>query len=69
MKNTDFLQKAQALLPTLIETETVVNCDRLLKQGDEVLYDFGNHFVGYLSFDFSQVGAYPDAPLQMYLDF
>lgn len=69
MKNTDFLQKAQALLPKLIETETVVNCDRLLKQGDEVLYDFGNHFVGYLSFDFSQVGAYPDAPLQMYLDF
>lgn len=69
MKNQLFLEKAEALRPKLIEKETVKNCDVLLKKGDEVFYDFGNHFVGCLSLDFSQVGAYPDAPLQLHLSF
>lgn len=70
MKNDCFLQKAQALRPKLIETETILDCcGQLLKKGDEVFCDFGNHFVGYLSLDLSQVGAYPDAPLQLHLHF
>lgn len=69
MKNEVFLQKAEDLRPKLIEKETILPCNALLKKGDEVFYDFGNHYVGYLSLDFSQVGAYPDAPLQLHLSF
>ena len=70
MKNESFLRKAEAARPRLIETTTTLDCGgQLLRKGDEVFYDFGNHFVGYLSLDFSQVGAYPDAPLQLHLDF
>lgn len=69
MKNAYFLKKAEKLRPKLLEKETIIECDRLLKKGDTVLYDFGDHFVGYLSFDFSQVGAYPDAPLQLQASF
>lgn len=69
MKNEYFLRKAESLRPQLIEKETTMDCSVLLKKGDEVLCDFGNHFVGYLSLDFSQVGAYPDAPLQLHLHF
>lgn len=69
MKNEYFLRKAEALRPQLIEKENVMDCGVLLKKGDEVMYDFGNHFVGFLSLDLSQVGAYPDAPLQLQLHF
>ena len=69
MKNLYFLEKAEKLRPKLLETQTVIECNRQLSKGDTVLYDFGNHFVGFLSFDFSQVGAYPDAPLQLDLTF
>ena len=69
MKQERFLEKAEQLRPKLIEKENVLECDRLLNRGDTVMYDFGDHFVGYLSFEFERVGPYPDSPLQLHLDF
>lgn len=42
---------------------------RSLGKGDSVIVDFGDHRVGYLSFDVSPVGSPPDAPLKLKLTF
>lgn len=63
-RNEHFLQIAQSLEPKLFR-ETVFcrkNLPATLKAGDTVTLDFGNHYVGYLTLDFSTVGGHFDAP-------
>ena len=36
-----------------------------VKAGDSFCIDFGNHYVGYLSFKMNMVGRYPDAPVKV----
>ncbi|SFB05918.1 alpha-L-rhamnosidase [Cohnella sp. OV330] len=42
---------------------------REFKKGDAVVLDFGDHRVGYVSFDVRPVGSPPDAPLKLKLTF
>lgn len=42
---------------------------QLLKKGDKLLLDFGNHQVGYLSLKLSSVGSHADAPVWLRLHF
>lgn len=37
--------------------------------GDSFYVDFGNHYVGYLSFEMRMVHQYPDAPVKLHLKF
>ena len=82
--NQAFLDKAEALAPSLITTEirpagaveiapsgqdwtsrTVsqgFDRSRPLGRGDSVCLDFGDHWVGYVSFALTPVGSPPDAP-------
>lgn len=70
VKNEKFLRAAKELKPTLIVTEKMLPGEkRILKKGDEVCYDFGNHYVGYLTVDFAPVGKHPDAPLYISVQF
>ncbi|MFD2329573.1 sugar hydrolase [Cohnella sp. GCM10020058] len=43
--------------------------ERGFKKGDEVVLDFGDHRVGYVSLDVRAVGSPPDAPLKLKLTF
>lgn len=62
--NQYFLEKAEGLKQKLNEEVVVVNCnEKQLSQGDSVLYDFGNHYTGYVTFDLGTVGSHPDAPV------
>ena len=60
-----FLEKAEALKPGLY-VETVRPASGLpdapLSEGDSVVLDFGNHFVGRFSLRLSFEGSHPDAP-------
>ncbi len=70
MKNQYFLEKAERLKPVLLEElKTVPGSSRPLKTGDEVIFDFGNHYVGYLSIDFLSTGHHQDAPLYFQIQF
>ena len=70
MVNQEFLNKAEALKPELIEeTVSLKGCERPLKDGDEIVFDFGNHYVGYLSIDFSCTGHHQDAPFYFQIQF
>jgi len=40
-----------------------------LRKGDEVIIDFGNHQVGYLSLNLDYEGSHPDAPVWIKLHF
>ncbi len=65
-RNKDFLNKAEKCTPKLIyRTVTPVKEGRTtgLKKGDEVRYDFGNHYVGHVSMHITHEGSHPDAPL------
>ena len=42
---------------------------RLLKKGDSVVLDFGDHQVGYLSLKFGTEGSHADAPVLLRLHF
>ncbi len=60
----DYLARAEELSPVLYEKETaVLGTDTALNDGEEIVFDFGNHFVGYLEIDFGTVGHHADAPL------
>ena len=72
-KNVDFLSRADECIPRLIEKE-VVGCVTEgkagnLKKGDRVIYDFGNHYVGYVNLKLSASGSHPDAPAFIKLKF
>lgn len=70
VKNEKFLRTAEKLKPKLIVTEKMLPGEnRILKKGDEVFYDFGSHYVGYLTVDFEPVGKHPDAPLYISVQF
>lgn len=62
--NGRFLRKAEELKPPLTVTEkTLPGTDRELKPGDEELFDFGDHYVGYVTITIKPVDKHPDAPL------
>lgn len=70
MINQDFLNRAEELKPVLREKEIVVaGSERVLNDGDEIVFDFGSHYVGYLSLDFGTAGNHPDAPLMFAVQF
>ena len=67
-----FLEKAEALKPRLqVETVRPVSGlpDAALSEGDSVVLDFGNHFVGRLTLCLSFEGSHPDAPAWMRFKF
>lgn len=54
----------------IIESEVVEDYRKKeLKKGDEVVLDFGNHYVGYLNLAFSYKGSHPDAPVLVRVHF
>lgn len=53
-----------------IKKEIEVNYrERKLQKGDEVILDFGDHQVGYLSLQLDYEGSHPDAPVWMRIHF
>ncbi len=65
-----YLNKAKSLKPKLI-TETV-NCEAgkiSMKEGDYVVLDFGDHYVGEVSLTVTYAGSPPDAPAFLKLKF
>ena len=64
-KRREFLEKARALEPRIF-TETVRPVSGMpegaLGEGDSVVLDFGDHFVGRFSLRLGSVGSHPDAP-------
>ena len=73
-KNEEFLKIADELKPEL--HETVVrpqNMNELaakqFKRDDQIVLDFGNHQVGYVTLDLSSEGSHQDAPAYIYLRF
>lgn len=70
--NKRFLQKARELIPELIETEAAPVSGTFgepLGEGGSVLFDFGNHFVGYVRLELSSEGSIPDAPAFIKVEF
>lgn len=66
--NRYFLQKAEELKPVLTVTEkTLPGTGHELKPGDEELFDFEDHYVGYVTVTVEPVGRHPDAPLHSYV--
>ena len=72
-KNELFLDKAKKMEPHLIQKN--INCESItgktksLKQGDKVIFDFGNHYVGYPKIQLSCLGSHQDAPAFIKLKF
>lgn len=70
MINNEYLKKAESLKEELIEEEIYLDgSDRVLNDNDEIIFDFKNHHVGYLTIDFSSVGHHQDAPLYFEIQF
>lgn len=70
MRNADYLEKAEGLRPVLIEEKIrIKGRDEVLQNGDEVIYDLGNHYVGHLSISFSSIGRHFDAPFYFQIQF
>ena len=64
MINRTFLRKAENNKPKLIvENISLPGNVTVMKKGDEQVFDFGNHYVGYVTIDFSKRGHHQDAPL------
>lgn len=70
MENSCFLEKAEALRPTLLHSKIALHGhDVALDNGDEAVFDFGKHCVGYVSIDFESVGHHQDAPFHFLVQF
>ncbi len=70
MRNEYFLAQAERLKPELIRENVVVHGDSSpLRENEEVIFDFGNHYVGYLTLNLCSTGHHPDAPLYLQLQF
>lgn len=65
-----YLKKADENLPNLTERNICpdVECS-VLKSGDEITLDFGNHYVGYFSFYLDYIEEYIDAPVRLSVKF
>ncbi len=70
-KNKRFLQIAQDLEPKLHEETVMPDMPEkpVLKKDDTIMYDFGSHYVGYVTLDLSSSGRHPDAPVYLYFKF
>lgn len=67
-----FIEKANALKPMLKETMIAPmrkTDTKVLHTGDSVVYDFGNHYVGYLRFHCKTAGSHYDAPAFLKIKF
>ncbi len=60
--NKKMLQKAKALKPRLCHEIKTIEQKEILKAGESAVFDFGNHYVGYLTVKLSSVGSPQDAP-------
>lgn len=70
MRNEYFLRKAEELKPALFREEIVLDGEgKPMEDGEEVIYDFGSHYTGYLRIDFGYEGHHPDAPLTFSVQF
>lgn len=70
MINRELLKKAEDLKKDLIIKEVCLEgSDRILNDNDEIVFDFKNHYVGYLTVDFSCTGHHQDAPLYFQIQF
>ena len=69
-RNNAFLRKAEELEPMLHTREIAVSGgERVLKKGDSLCLDFGEHLVGTVTLRLSSRGSHPDAPLWLRLKF
>lgn len=68
----EFIKKAEKYKP-ILHTEVVRPIGQLptkaLKAGEQVVFDFGNHYVGKLTFRCSFKGSHPDAPAFLKMKF
>ncbi len=65
-----YLVKAKALKPKLSSEKVYVKLEKCtLGEGDTCVIDFGNHYVGKVSFKLSYAGSPPDAPVLLRLKF
>jgi len=65
-----YLQKAYENLPKLHKTVITPSvCENLLNNGDCLVIDLGNHYVGYFSFKMWFADTYIDAPVRMSVRF
>ena len=70
MKNKKFLDQAIQLEPKLYETfKTVNGPTNSLQENDEIIFDFENHYVGYVSLDLDYEGNHQDCPVFLKLHF
>lgn len=70
MKNIYYLNKAEHLKPALFhETVEVKGNGHLLNDGDEEIFDFGDHNVGYAAIYLESHGHHQDAPLYLQIQF
>lgn len=69
--NRKFLDVAENIKPRINITiaEPIGFTTASLKAGEEIILDFGNHIVGYLTLRLNYVGAHPDAPAWVKLRF
>ena len=65
-----FADKAEAVKPVLNEEKVTAVCpEKLLSEGDSIVLDFGNHYVGYFTAEFTSTGSHQDAPAFLRLKF
>ncbi|MBQ1478295.1 MAG: hypothetical protein IIZ33_09130 [Erysipelotrichaceae bacterium] len=70
MENVEFCRKADQLKPVLYKEEIdFPGSEKILKEGEEIIFDLGNHYVGHVDIDFGTVGRHPDAPLYFEIQF
>ena len=67
--NKKILQTAKALKPRLCHEKISIERKEISKAGEITAFDFGNHFVGYLTANLSSVGSPQDAPAFIKLKF
>lgn len=67
--NKKMLQTAKALKPRLCHEKINIERKEILKAGENAVFDFGNHYVGYLTVNLSSVGSPQDAPAFIKLKF
>ena len=65
-----FADKARALKPVLSKEKVTAVCpEKLLSEGDSIVLDFGDHYVGYFTARFTSTGSPQDAPAFLKLKF
>ena len=70
MRNEYFLNKAERLRPALLREEIISESDhKAMKDGDEIIFDLKDHYVGYVELDLSSSGHHQDAPAYLQIRF